>query len=70
MDLTSSNARSIAYHVVADWLSQKTGIPGTDIDITKKFDDYGLTDGAWLDMCNDITATINRATSRAMILDG
>lgn len=70
MDIEHDVARSIAYHTVVDWLCHLTGIPGSDIDVSKKFDDDGLTDGTYLSMCNDVVATANRATGHGTVLDG
>ena len=70
MKLSQDQANAIAYHVVLHWLSGPTHLDPDDVDVMKDFNYYHLTEGAYLDMCNDVTKSINKTCGLAMTLTG
>jgi hypothetical protein len=76
MPVTDPNsARVLVYNVVVGWLASAVNLPQTSIDVSRKFmgaptGGYGLNEGRFLQMCDDITAALNNATARTLKLPG
>jgi len=68
--LTSAQSLSMCYTVTVGWISQHNNIPSDQVDTSSKFEDFGVSGGAYLQCCNEIIATLNRASGKTMTLSG
>jgi hypothetical protein len=67
-------ARVLVYNTVVDWLtSAPANLPSVDVGRTfmgPPPGGYGITEGLYLRMCDDITASLVTATQRKLSLSG
>jgi hypothetical protein len=69
------SARLLTYHVVTDWVGTAVGIPANKVDVSRKFNGappagYGFNQGRYLQMCDEITATLAVSSGRSFKLNG
>jgi hypothetical protein len=72
---SGTNARVIVYNTVVNWLAPKVNLAPAQIRVERKFagpppDGYGQVRGAFLTMCDEISAALSECTGRALKLSG
>jgi hypothetical protein len=72
---SGTNARVIVYNTVVNWLAPKVNLAPAQIRVGRKFagpppDGYGQIAGAFLTMCDQISATLSECTGRSLKLSG
>lgn len=70
-----TKARLLVYNVVVNWVGPAVGIPSSRVNVSRTFQGappagYGFNEGRFLQMCDQITATITNTSGRALKLPG
>lgn len=67
------SARILVYNTVVDWMAKKKDLPRVEVGRTfmgPPPGGYGFSEGAFLQMCDDITDSLRAATQRKLTLSG
>ncbi len=72
---SGTNVRVLVYNTVTQWLGTRVNIPAWKIRVDRQFagpppGGYGQTRGAFMTMCDDVSATLATATGRRLSLSG
>ena len=72
---SGTNARVIVFNTVVNWLGPNVKLSPSQIDVQRKFagkppGGYLQTNGAYMQMCDDISDTLSATTGRKVVLSG
>ncbi len=72
---SGTNARVIVYNTVVNWLGPRVKLPPSLIKVDRSFagappSGYGQNTGAYMTMCDDISASLSAITGRRVVLSG